>query len=313
MNENYYKLKIRQALPLEQKIHLTKKRITDWYNHFAGDVYVSFSGGKDSTVLLHIARELYPNIEAVFCDTGLEFPEIKDFVKTIDNVTYLKPKMGFKDVLEKFGFPLISKEQSQYIYQYRHAKDDRTRDLRIKGDKNGNFRISNKWIKLIHAPFMVSDKCCDVMKKDPFKRYEKKSNKKPIIGIMASESFLREQQYTEHGCNAFNLKRPTSKPLSFWNDEDVWQYLKINNVPYSKIYDMGYKRTGCMFCLFGIHLENEPNRFQKMQKTHPKIHEFCLNKLGLKEVLDYIGVPYKEQQMSLFKDTPTDNYQNKKD
>lgn len=72
-----------QALPLDLKILKTKNRIKEWYDYFGGQVYVSFSGGKDSTVLLHIARELYPDIEAVFVNTGLEYPEIRKFVKTV--------------------------------------------------------------------------------------------------------------------------------------------------------------------------------------------------------------------------------------
>lgn len=75
----------------------------------------SFSGGKDSTVLLHIVREMYPNIPAVYCNTGLEYPEITQFVKTFDNVTILKPKMSFFKVCEKYGFPLISKEVSECV------------------------------------------------------------------------------------------------------------------------------------------------------------------------------------------------------
>ena len=67
----------RQSLPLEAKIRMTEIRIRDWYDYWDGNVYVSFSGGKDSTVLLHIVRSMYPEVPAVFSDTGLEFPEIR--------------------------------------------------------------------------------------------------------------------------------------------------------------------------------------------------------------------------------------------
>ena len=109
-------LKIRQKLPLEIKIRMTEQRIREWIDYYGIDgVYVSFSGGKDSTVLLHIARRLYPDIKAVFVDTGLEYPEIREFVKTFDNVEWLKPKMTFKQVIEKYGYPFISKEVSECV------------------------------------------------------------------------------------------------------------------------------------------------------------------------------------------------------
>ena len=109
-------LKQLQALPLHLKVSLTKSRIRQWVNEFGTDgVYVSFSGGKDSTVLLHLVRELYPEVPAVFCDTGLEYPEIRDFVKTFDNVVWLKPKMTFRKVIEKYGYPFISKEVSECV------------------------------------------------------------------------------------------------------------------------------------------------------------------------------------------------------
>ena len=73
-----------QSLPLSAKIIMTQRRIRAWYDHWDGQVYVSFSGGKDSTVLLHLVRELYPDVEAVFVDTGLEYPEIRQFVKTFE-------------------------------------------------------------------------------------------------------------------------------------------------------------------------------------------------------------------------------------
>ena len=107
-------LRQKQALPLDLKIRLTKRRIREWVNEFGlENVYISFSGGKDSTVLLKLAREEYPDIEAVFVDTGLEYPEIRQFVKSFDHITWVKPDMNFKEVIQKYGYPFISKEAEQ--------------------------------------------------------------------------------------------------------------------------------------------------------------------------------------------------------
>ena len=99
--------------------------------------------------------------------------------------------------------------------------------------------------------------------------------------------------YLRKGCNAFDNKNPQSNPMSFWLEKDIWNYIKKFNLGYSSIYDMGYQRTGCMFCMFGVHLEKLPNRFQTMKHTHPKLYDYCLNKLGLKDVLKYCGVAYE--------------------
>lgn len=106
-----------QLLSLRAKIGMTKRRINEWVDMYGEDgVYVSFSGGKDSTVLLDIARQLYPNIKAVFVDTGLEYPEIRLFVKTVSNVDWIRPKLTFRQVIEKYGYPFISKEVSECVY-----------------------------------------------------------------------------------------------------------------------------------------------------------------------------------------------------
>jgi 3'-phosphoadenosine 5'-phosphosulfate sulfotransferase (PAPS reductase)/FAD synthetase len=286
----YWQLKQRQSLPLEVKIQLSQQRIREWYNKWEGNVYVSFSGGKDSTVLLHLVRELYPNVPAVFVDTGLEFPEIRDFVKTIDNVEWLKPKMGFKSVIEKYGYPVASKETAQKISEIRHTHSEKLKNKRLYGDDKGNGKISEKWKILIDAPFEVSHKCCAVMKKNPVKKYERETERKPIVGTMAGESSLRATNYLQNGCNNFNSTRPMSTPMGFWTEKDVWEYIHKYDIPYSEIYDKGYERTGCMFCMFGVHLEKGENRFQRLRKTHPKVHEYCMTKLGIKKVLDYIDV-----------------------
>lgn len=88
-------LSVMQAWPLERKIRVTQAKIIEWYHHYGGKVAVSFSGGKDSTVLLDLARRAFPDIPAVFVDTGLEYPEIREFVKTVPNVTWLRPEMPF--------------------------------------------------------------------------------------------------------------------------------------------------------------------------------------------------------------------------
>ena len=290
-----WQLKQMQSLPLEAKIIKSEQRIREWYEHWGGNVYVSFSGGKDSTVLLHLARELYPDIPAVFCDTGLEFPEIKQFVREMDNVTILRPKMSFRKVLDTYGYPVVGKEVAECVEGARKGQPYRLR--RFDPSYKSMFNVS-KWAFLLDAPFKISASCCDVMKKSPFRRYERVTGFKPIVGTMAVESKLRTQAWLRTGCNAFENKRPISQPLAFWLEKDIWDYIRRFNVPYSKIYDMGYHRTGCIFCMFGCHLEPYPNRFQKLSQTHPKLYEYSMRDfdeggLGLAAVLDYIGVDYE--------------------
>lgn len=291
-----HELKQKQSLPLEAKIRMTKLRIQEWYEHWDGQVYVSFSGGKDSTVLLHIVRGMYPDVKAVFFDTGLEYPEIREFVKTIDNVDWIKPKMSFLEVIEKHGYPVVSKEVSRNIHEAKTTKSDYLRNIRLYGDSKGNGKIAEKWKFLLNAPFEVSNYCCTVMKKLPAKSYYRKSKLKPIIGTMAQDSRMRQQKYLQNGCSIFSSNYPISTPLSFWLEQDIWEYIKQFNVTYSKIYDMGYQRTGCMWCMFGVHMEEEPNRFQLMQDTHPQIYDYCINKLGCGKVMDYCGIKYKKEE-----------------
>lgn len=355
-----YDLKQMQSVPLEGKIIMTKERIRQWYEHWEGQVYVSFSGGKDSTVLKHIVDGMYSDVPSVFVNTGLEYPEIQQFVRRVKNgefdcfnsdVEIIRPEMRFDEVVKKYGYPVVSKEVSNTVYGARHSggsgKWKRTRLQRLHGellDKDGNKSRYNceKWGFLLDAPFEISEKCCNVMKKTPAKKYTKETGRKPILGTMASESRLRYQKWLQHGCNAFEKGNQTSQPLSFWTEQDVLHYIKKFNVPYCSVYGdivldekidgenvikgqmnlidhlgcyeeddrmktTGCQRTGCVFCMFGCHLEKEPNRFQRLKKTHPKQYDFCINGgeyneegkwqpnkegLGLGKVLDYIGVKY---------------------
>lgn len=294
----YDKLAQLQSMPLEAKVALSTQRIRQWYDHWHGKVYVAFSGGKDSTVLLHLVRSLYPEVKAVFVDTGLEYPEIRLFVKSIDNVVWLRPKMAFSEVVRKYGYPVLGKSTAMTIRKLLTQNlSVRYRNKLMNGDERGTAgKLAEKWKIMLDAPFKISEQCCDVMKKNPIKVFDKEFGLKQFTGEMASESFNRTKEYNKSGCNAFDNKIPKSKPLSVWNDCDIWEYIESRALSYSSIYDTGVKRTGCMFCMFGVHLEKEPNRFQLMKHSHPKQWDYCINKLGCGEVLDYIGVDYGQQE-----------------
>ena len=301
---NKTELLMLQSLPLDIKIMKTKRRIEEWIDYFGENkVYISFSGGKDSTVLLDLVRQVNPNIPGVFIDTGLEYPETKEFVKTIDNVTILRPKMSFKQVIEKYGYPMVSKEQSNYLDDIRNSTE-KMKIRRLEGDSHGRFKLSKKWYYLIDAPFKVSHRCCNVMKKEPAKRYEHETGRVPFIATLAEESSLRQQSYLKTGCNAFNSKRPNSTPLAFWKEQDILKYIYDNKLNINKAYgeviciDGIYSttkcdRTGCIYCGFGVHLEKEPNRYQRLEQTHPQLYNYCMDKLGFKEVCKYMNIPYK--------------------
>lgn len=308
------------ALDLTDKEITTYEKLDEWYTAWGGQCYVSFSGGKDSTVLAYLAARylasyktpIWP-LNLVFVNTGLEYPEIQRFVREVKagkydcfnpDVDILRPEMRFDEVIKKYGYPVISKEISERVYYAKRGADWAAECLAGRNpDGTPSAYKSPKWQYLVDAPFCVSHKCCSVMKKKPAKRYERQTGRKPILGTMACESRLRQTQWAKVGCNAFDAGRPRSAPLSFWTEQDVLRYIMAYHVPYASVYGeivgddalitTGCDRTGCMYCMYGVHLEKEPNRFQRMKVTHPKQYAYCMDKLGLRDVLEYIGVPYE--------------------
>lgn len=253
---------------------------------------------------------MLPDCPAVFVDTGLEYPEIRNFVKQTPNVTWIRPEMNFRKVIEKYGYPLISKEVAQKIYEARQKPDGVVAQRFVPGceyeTKFGGKYSMVKWRWLLESDIPISHMCCNVMKKKPSKKYEKETGRAPVLGTMASESMLRRVNWFRHGCNAFDSKRPKSAPLSFWTEQDILKYITKNNIPYATVYGdivsqdgklqaTGRKRTGCIWCGFGCHREDNPNRFQQLRQTHPKLWEYCMKPwseggLGMRKVLEFIGV-----------------------
>ena len=329
-----WELQQMQSLPLSAKIRMSQNRIRGWYDNFQGCVYVARSGGKDSDVLGHLVKDMYPDVPQVFVNTGLEYDSVRKHGMEVADVV-LQPDMNFVEVITRYGYPLVSKEVSKMIEEGRRAIKKGDMEYyalkKLEGnltDKNGNKSQYNceRWNFLLDSPFRISFKCCDVMKKNPSKKYEKQSSNKPFIGTMADESRLRKQKWMQFGCNAFEEKRPTSQPLSFWTEQDILQYIKQNNLKIAEVYGdiiyedeygfayqeplfmnemnlttSGAKRTGCVFCMFGITQDTE--KFLRLKEIEPKKYDYVMrggkfddegmwiphNGLGYKFVIDWLN------------------------
>lgn len=309
------------AWTLEQKIEHAIKRIREFYEVMDGKVYVSFSGGKDSTVLLHLVRSIFPDVVAVFVNTTNEYVEILHFIKHTKNVITLYPKMSFNQTVEKYGFPLVSKKVSRAITDLRENKPTTAniRNLYLTGyNRKGvyvpTYKLAKKWYPLFQeAQFNITNKCCDILKKEPAHRFQKETGLFPFVGTMAYEGTDRKMDWIKNGCNLFNEEKKTfkSRPLSIWTEQDVWDYIKLHDVPYSTIYDdvldedgniiiKGEKRTGCAYCAFGADQEKtsllDLNRFQRLKLHKPKQYNAMMklenNGVSYDEALSFIHVKH---------------------
>lgn len=322
-------------LSFEDKVIRSKLLILEAVEQFGSDrTYISFSGGKDSSIVAHLVHSVYSEITLVFANTGLELPEIVAFVKKQKkvygkNVEILRPKKNFKQVLEEYGFPIISKQVSMAISRWQNTKSALQKKLRWEGGFNPNTGknqkmgvIPNKW-KHLATEIKTTERCCYYFKKQPFNVYEQKLRKELKIpkdakilnfaGTRSNESNLRRQDFRKHGCNSFKKGHPQSRPIMFWNDADVNRYIQDNSVEICEVYYDKWEvdpitgeeifipaelRTGCIFCMYGVHLEEKGNtRFHKLQKRHPKLFKYAMDKLGLREVLKkYAGIEFNDKK-----------------
>lgn len=253
------KAKELMSLDTEYKEIITYGKIEEWFTAWDGKVYVSFSGGKDSTVLAYLAANWLAHfrtppwpLNLVFVNTGLEYPEIQKFVNEYTdwlrkkfphvtiNLTRLRPKMNIRQVVRKYGYSIVSKDVAAAVADARHNPNG-LRMKRLRGEsvrKDGQPSVYNceKWEFLLDAPFLISDKCCSAMKKSPLKTYAHKTGQQATSAVMAEESRLRMTYWLKSGCNAFEGKRPMGKPMSFWTEQDVLRFIVDHQLPYASVY-----------------------------------------------------------------------------
>jgi len=311
-------LKRLQALPLSVKIGITQTRIMEWCERHNHKAAVNFSGGVDSTVLLDLARRCYPDIPAVFVDTTLEFPEIVEFVNSKPNITTIRPQFCkvctncaegcFPKIVRTHGWNFPGKDVAMSVkYALRGSKwaVDRFAGLNADGTESIYKKERyGRWTHLVDCQYLISDECCKILKEKPLDKWHKETGYSPIVGTLASESRRRRDAWLLTGCNAFDTKKPVSKPLSFWTQSDVLRYIRDFNIPYAKsIYGdivedkkdklktTKARQTGCSLCPTGCHLDKE-NKYQRMKITHPELWDYGINSLGLGEFLDFVGVDY---------------------
>ena len=282
---DYKELKERQGWTLEQKIDHSLGVIDQFVGRLGLEhTYVSFSGGKDSTIVLWLARKLYPDIKAVFCNTGNEYPDLVRFVREERdlrgaNIEIIQPKIKPKDVLSIYGFPLISKDISEKVWYARNKPSSERAKLCLGQSKSAFYSLSSKYKYLLKEKYEIHSQCCKELKEKPLIKFGKANNIFPIIGIMAEESLRRTTMYIRQGqCNTFGEQggKIKSMPLSIWLEGDIWNCIEKYHIPISDIYRKGATRTGCMFCGYGCQFKND-NRLQLVHDLYPKWYETFMN------------------------------------
>lgn len=270
-------------LSLPKKIDHSLGVIEKALNITEGKIVISYSGGKDSEVLLHLARIIKPDIHWVYVNTGMEYPEIVYWVRERlkrepELGDIIHPKVKAQEIIAKRGFPLISKQVSLDISNARSTG-------RVSS------YIPSYALPLLTKKYSISPSCCYYLKKKPLIHYMKdKGINGTLVGLKATDSRRRLESWKIKGC-IFTDKYSHIKanPLSIWRNEDVLKYIKDNHIDLCPIYEC-MDSTGCCFCGFMINYwsTNFQKSFKFLKEHHPKLFYHFLNNFKNN------GVPYKE-------------------
>ncbi|KKL78429.1 hypothetical protein LCGC14_2024930 [marine sediment metagenome] len=276
-----------QAQPLEVKVDMATALIKEALA--IGPASLAWSGGKDSTVLLDLVRQLAPDIPVVWNNTGVEFPETWPFIKRMTqewglNLHVARPEPGhtFWWCVEKYGWPLFGK------------------DIRNSTDHHVSRRLSKRKEKAADAG-RLSSYCCDYLKKKPGTKIQKAMGVKVLmLGNLVAENQTRRFAWIDRGSLYYGKKRKmwVVWPLWSWRDEDIWAYHREFSLPHCKIYDMGHKRNGCWPC--GMDIGIPGNHLSRLRLSHPKLYRYLMVDKGLGEELMRIKLALRDGQGDFF-------------
>lgn len=271
-NINNDQLKYLQSLDIGRKTARSVVMMQKFHNEYGG--YVSLSGGKGSTVLADINKRFNIGMQCATVASAEPVENLKVCLGFDSN--FIHATTNRKEVFTRYGYPIVSKEVAMSVSRYHTTKRQDQKDYRLNGrtvdgKKQTAGVIPKKLAYLIYAPFELSEKCCDITKKQPLKKFAKQNGLLPVTGEMASESKNRERKYKQHGCIQEGKK---CTPLGFWTDADLDEYISIYNVTISTLYQGERQRTGCAECMFGMAYDKD--RFERIKATNPNTYNHLM-------------------------------------
>lgn len=327
----------------EDKIDVATARVLEWTETCAdaGMNYAVSVGGLDSIVLLIFVRKILGGCDGMSV-SSLEDVSIQRVHKDL-GVKIIKPDMNFVQVLNTFGFPVLSKQLAgkiEHLQIPREQADQRklyynhalmtgetgpwggfvySESMKLEDDIlelfGGHYAEDRPDLCCKCAPFKVSDRCCEIMKEAPSRRYQKEHNIYPFLGLMQIEGGQRRFSLRKYGCNYVGKDTVRSCPFNYFSRQDLLTLALDLKVPVPEIYGEIVKdrdgrlrttkaqRTGCNMCGFGIHLESRPHRFDRLRERNPKYWEFLMYRCvtddsgtyGWGRVLDYLGIEWENK------------------